>query len=114
MIDIKLMNKPQRLFNLIKAWRRDLTPIQEAARTMAKQLDPPVDTGELASSIVVTGGERTGDSTRARVEIYADHAVYVEFGTDRRAPNPFIRTAFKKGRQPSVLRYIKALKRHKP
>lgn len=58
--------------------------IQDTARAVA-----PVDTGNLRDSILVA---RDGE-TRAAVVATASYASYVENGTTRQAPQPYMSTA---------------------
>lgn len=52
----------------------------DAARNMC-----PVDTGTLKSSINVTGSDMS-----ARINADTDYAGYVEFGTSKTAPQPYL------------------------
>lgn len=58
----------------------------------------PVDTGYLRSSIA-TDYQISGTSVLGAVEAGANYAAYVENGTSRMAPQPFLRPAFDKHRQ---------------
>ena len=57
----------------------------------------PVDTGYLRSSIA-TEYEFSGDGVVGSVEAGANYAAYVENGTSRMAPQPFMRPAFDRNR----------------
>ncbi|MDJ0321831.1 HK97-gp10 family putative phage morphogenesis protein [Pseudarthrobacter sp. PS3-L1] len=61
--------------------------IEGTAKTMA-----PVDTGNLKNSI---GVERTGDFS-AEIGPTANYGIYLELGTSRMAPQPFMAPAFDK------------------
>ena len=58
----------------------------------------PVDTGYLRSSIA-TEYEFSGEGVTGSVEAGANYAVFVENGTSRMAPQPFLRPAFDKHRE---------------
>ena len=58
----------------------------------------PVDTGYLRSSIA-TEYEFSGEGVIGSVEAGANYAVFVENGTSRMAPQPFLRPAFDKHRE---------------
>ena len=72
--------------------RRASQVVRKAALdTMADaKMLAPVDTGNLRGSI--TTDARTGDLV-AVVEATADYSAYVEFGTRRMRPQPFMRPA---------------------
>ncbi len=54
----------------------------------------PVDTGQLRSSIVAEPVREDGDRLVLRVGTNVEYAAYVEFGTSRMAPQPYMRPAF--------------------
>lgn len=58
----------------------------------------PVDTGYLRSSIA-TEYEFSGEGVTGTVEAGANYAVFVENGTSRMAPQPYMRPAFDKHRK---------------
>lgn len=58
----------------------------------------PVDTGYLQSSIA-TEYEFSGEGVTGSVEAGANYAVFVENGTSRMAPQPYMRPAFDKNRK---------------
>jgi HK97 gp10 family phage protein len=70
-----------------RAVREALHDIAADMRTMA-----PVETGQLVNSIRV-------DETSGQVIAEADHAVYVEMGTEHMRAQPFMRPALFKRRQ---------------
>lgn len=51
------------------------------------------DSGELAKSIVVGNERGKPDQTVKSVEATAEHAVFVEYGTEDTSPQPFLRPA---------------------
>ena len=61
----------------------------------------PVDTGYLRSSIstTVTGNANT---SQAVVSAGANYASYVEFGTSRMSPQPYMIPAFQRNKQPFI------------
>lgn len=68
-----------------------------AVRKTAKDIEgtaknlSPVDTGNLRSSIKTSDlRHTTGNSPAADVTASAEYATYVEFGTSRMAPQPFM------------------------
>lgn len=67
---------------------------------------PASDTGALVRSIRVDHQPGTG---RASVVVAADYAGYLEFGTRKMAPRPFIRPSIAKlkAEAPEVLRTVK-------
>lgn len=60
--------------------------------TVARRLCP-VDTGELQSSIHATDVTRRHDGLAVRVGASADHARFVELGTRRMRPRPYLTPA---------------------
>lgn len=70
------------------AVRKVATDIQATAQRLA-----PVDTGFLRSSIGVTYSG-AGATFSAQIAATADYAGYVEYGTSRTPPQPFMRPAF--------------------
>lgn len=63
--------------------------IQNAARRYS-----PVDTGRLRSSIQASALKRDRRGSYVEVGTNVEYAPYVEFGTIRQAPQPFLRPAF--------------------
>jgi len=61
----------------------------------------PVDTGYLRSSI---SSRMSGNATTARAEVSAaaNYAIWVEHGTSRMAPQPFLLPAFERNKQPFI------------
>jgi len=53
----------------------------------------PVDTGELRNSIDTETVTGKGGAPEVRVVASAPHAMYVELGTERSRPRPFLRPA---------------------
>ena len=105
---MKLVRKPRRLRIRMGKYQNDQTPLREAGDHMREGVRPPVVTGELAEGIIV---QRL--KSRYRIISTARHSLFVEFGTSKMAPRPFLRTAFRERRDASKRKYIKALKRHK-
>lgn len=61
------------------------TAFQEGASRMRS--DCPVRTGHLRSTITESGGN--GSTILARIDITAEYAGFVNFGTHKMAPRPF-------------------------
>jgi HK97 gp10 family phage protein len=62
-------------------------------RASAPGQPPAVDTGRLRASITHTLPERDERGLRVRVGTDVEYARYLEFGTRRMAPRPFLRPA---------------------
>lgn len=109
-ITAKLVStKPNRLYRMIDRMRNDDSALKTATEYVREGVVPPRDTGELEASIAV---EKIGPG-RYAIIAGAPHAVFVEYGTTSRAPNPFLRRAFAERKKEAIRRYIKALKRHR-
>lgn len=54
----------------------------------------PVDTGRLRSSIRSSGVREDGKGLYVEVGTNVEYATFVEFGTRRQRPQPFLRPAF--------------------
>lgn len=61
----------------------------------------PVDTGYLRNSISTRVSGNANTST-AEVTAGADYAAYVEFGTSRMSPQPYMIPAFERNKQPFI------------
>lgn len=61
----------------------------------------PVDTGYLRSSIS-TRVSGNANSSQAEVTAGANYAAYVEFGTSRMSPQPYMIPAFERNKQPFI------------
>lgn len=59
----------------------------------------PVDTGRLRASIAMEPVVRQGDRFVLKVGTNVEYAPYVEFGTSRMRPQPFMRPAFLRARK---------------
>ena len=61
----------------------------------------PVDTGNLRNSIStrISGNANT---SRAEVSASANYAAFVEFGTSRMSPQPFMVPSFERNKQPFI------------
>lgn len=75
------------------------TSVAQTAQNLA-----PVDTGELRSSITANDGTMSGT-----VEAGTDHAFYVEFGTSKMPPQPFMGPALDAEEDPFVKAIEQAL-----
>lgn len=73
--------------------RKTATDIASTAKTIA-----PVDTGNLKSSIGTSDLRAMGTSGSIEAEIgpTANYGIYLEFGTSRMAPQPFMGPALEK------------------
>ena len=60
----------------------------------------PVDTGYLRSSITVDLAQMGGDVVAGEVTAGANYAAYVENGTTRQSPQPFMRPALEANAKP--------------
>ena len=106
-LNLKSTDLPN-LRRLFTKYENDTLAIKEGADEIFTRIDPPVDTGELRSSLTMVQEGQT-----VRLEARADHAKYVEFGTRDRGPNPFMRSAFNRYKKEAVNKYTRVLKRHK-
>jgi len=109
-LEEKLSNLEEKLS---KALAEALEEISEKIRDDAKNF-APIDTGALRKSIriekkgklqvsIIAGG---GGVINPRSGREVDYAGYVEFGTSRMAPQPFMQPALEKNRD-EILRIVK-------
>jgi hypothetical protein len=110
MIEVKVITKrPPKLYRMVRRMELDNAGVKAAAEHVFEGIDPPVATGELASKLQIV---KMGPGWY-RIVSGAEHSRYVEFGTHDKAPNPYLRRAFRTRGKAARLRYIKAIRRHK-
>jgi len=66
---------------------------------------PPIDSGQLRQSVQY----KTKGSLKGEIEVSKDYAVYVEFGTSKMPPRPFLRDGIRKGEEPAGKKLIAEL-----
>jgi bacteriophage HK97-gp10 putative tail-component len=92
----RLLNSPQGAVGA-DLLRRGLRVEAQAKVNASGRPGPNVDTGRLRSSIRTDLVERDGRVV-CRVGAYTEYAVFVELGTDRAPPYPFLQPALSAAR----------------
>lgn len=83
------------------------TRVAQAVRLVGSKVErdakiaAPVDTGFLRSSISTRVSGNANTST-AEVSASANYAIWVEHGTSRMSPQPFMTPAFQRNKQPFI------------
>lgn len=98
---IELTHQLQEVTDEIRDTAHQATRLVGAKVKRDAQILAPVDTGFLRSSISVRTTRRVNDST-AEVTASANYAAFVEFGTSRMSPQPFMIPAFERNKQPFI------------
>lgn len=73
--------------------KRQLTAVGLKIQSDARRACP-VDTGRLRASIAAEPVVESGDKLTLKVGTNVSYAAYVEFGTSRMRPQPYMRPAF--------------------
>lgn len=93
--------------DMYEAIKIEMAKTAEIVKNDAKRLCA-VDTGRLRSSI--SAEQVSGNDFHYKVGSNVEYTSYVEFGTSRMGPQPFLRPAAKKGRKVLERRILKTIR----